>query len=90
MSILRDPRSEILSWDWIAFSMQYRTEIYIAPDRYVCLQLPDFIPEGRATVTVSVTVDVDPTSVESRVDQDSDAHDIEWWDEFDGEDPRRS
>ena len=70
--------------------MQYRTEIYIAPDRYVCLQLPDFIPEGRATVTVSVTLGADLDPMEAAVDRDSEAHDIEWWDEFDGEDPRRS
>jgi len=70
--------------------MRYRTEIHIAPDRYVCLQLPDFIPEGRATVTVSVTVRADLDPMEAAVNQDSDAQDIEWWDEFDGEDPRRS
>ncbi len=69
--------------------MQYRTEIHIAPDRYVCLQLPDFIPEGRATVTVTVTSEADPVSVDSSLDRDADALDIEWWDEFDGEDPRR-
>ena len=74
----------------IGFSMQYRTEIHIAPDRYVCLQLPDFIPEGRATVTVSITLDAERVPLEFTSERESDANDIEWWEEFDGENPRRS
>ena len=68
--------------------MQYRTEIHIAPDRYVCLQLPDFIPAGRAMVTVSVMVGEDETGLNPFHDE-TDGPDIEWWDEFDGIDPRR-
>lgn len=61
--------------------MQYRTEIEIPADRYVCLQLPDFIPEGVATVTV--TTPDRAQAFEPRPDDEGDAHDIEWWDEFD-------
>ncbi len=68
--------------------MQYRTEIHIAPDRYVCLQLPDFIPAGRAIVTVSITVQDDDPHQGSAIEAESDRRDIEWWDEFDGADPR--
>lgn len=58
----------------------YRTEVVIPPDRYVCLQLPPLIPEGRAIVTVLVQApesgdDPDP-------DPELDRQDIEWWDEF--------
>ena len=66
--------------------MQYRTEIEIPADRYVCLQLPDFIPQGQATVTVTTPDHVAPP--EARLDDESDVRDIEWWDEFDGHDPR--
>ena len=71
--------------------MQYRTEIEITADRYVCLQLPDFIPAGRATVTVRVTAPDSWDESEDRSERDlaHPAHDIEWWDEFDGDDPRR-
>lgn len=73
--------------------MQYRTEIHIADDRYVCLQLPDFIPAGRAVVTVSVTEPADDLEMLAQTDSESetteDHPDIEWWDEFDGPDPRR-
>jgi hypothetical protein len=62
--------------------MRYQTEIHIASDRYVCLQLPSFFPEGRAVVVVTVETEGDrddgPTSGE-----ESDRQDIEWWDEFD-------
>ena len=34
--------------------VRYRTEILIPPDRYVCVQLPSYLPEGRAVVTVIV------------------------------------
>ena len=68
--------------------MQYRTEIHVAPDRYVCLQLPDYIPPGRATVVVSITAPADDGADEPRNDAEGDG--VEWWDEFDSEDdPRR-
>lgn len=61
---------------------RYRTEIHIPNDRYVCLQLPDRLPEGKAIVTVVFDQhppNSDPESEASDPDQD----DIEWWDEFD-------
>ena len=68
--------------------MRYQTEIFVVHDRYVCLQLPDFFPEGRATVTV--TVEAGPDSGNRSTHDDSPDHeDIEWWDEFD-EDERRT
>ena len=72
--------------------MEYRTEIEIAPDRYVCLQLPDFIPAGRAVVTVRVTVadEQDEANLAPEADRDDHTHDVEWWDEFDGDDPRHA
>ena len=70
--------------------MHYRTEIEITADRYVCLQLPDFIPPGRAIVTVRVTATEDLDDAEARVEREPDdpRHDIEWWDEFAADDPR--
>ncbi len=64
--------------------MQYRTEIEITADRYVCLQLPDFIPPGRAVVTVRVTAIDERDDADVRVEREPDdlRHDIEWWDEF--------
>jgi hypothetical protein len=64
--------------------MRYRTEILISPDRYVCLQLPTYLPEGRAVVTVIVQ---EPDSYEQGTtgEADPDRQDIEWWDEFDGD-----
>ena len=70
--------------------MDYRTEIVIAPDRYVCLQLPEFIPAGRAVVTVRVTIADDPVEADFTTKPgDELPHDVEWWEEFDGDDPRR-
>ena len=67
--------------------MRYRTEIFVTADRYVCLQLPDFLPEGRAMVTVTIeTDDLDLGRPEAEVDR----QDIEWWEEFDEEVGRRS
>jgi hypothetical protein len=66
--------------------MRYQTEIHVATDRYVCLQLPTFFPEGRAMVTV--TVDTEGPSAE-RPPADDDRQDIEWWDDFDEEVDRR-
>ena len=61
---------------------RYRTEIHIPSDRYVCLQLPDRLPEGKAIVTV--VFEHDPSHSEPDTDaSDSDRDDIEWWDEFD-------
>jgi hypothetical protein len=64
--------------------MRYQTEIHVSTDRYVCLQLPSFFPEGRATVTVTVESE-GPSAVEGPAGDDSDRQDIEWWDEFDEE-----
>lgn len=64
--------------------MQYRTEIYVATDRYVCLQLPDYVPQGRAVVTVSFDDDA-RDEPGSHVDADDDRQDIEWWDDLDDE-----
>ena len=64
--------------------MRYRTEIVIPPDGYVCLQLPSYIHEGRAIVTVFVS-DRESKTEEAGHETDTDRHDIEWWDEFDEE-----
>ncbi len=58
---------------------RYRTEIHIPADRYIALQLPAHLPEGRAFVTVQVD---EPGPDEPA---EADRQDIEWWDEF-GED----
>lgn len=61
--------------------MQYRTQIEVAADRYVCLQLPDFIPAGRATVTVRVD-----EVTQAEPDEPTDLRDdVEWWEEFDAD-----
>jgi hypothetical protein len=62
--------------------MRYQTEIHVSTDRYVCLQLPSFFPEGRATVTVTVALDGRPIA-EATAGDEADRQDIEWWDEFD-------
>jgi len=64
--------------------MRYQTEIHVPPDRYVCLQLPDYLPEGRAIVTVLVE-GPDRSGLAPPLGDDPDRQDIEWWDEFDGE-----
>ncbi|MBV8265813.1 MAG: hypothetical protein JO252_05655, partial [Planctomycetaceae bacterium] len=33
-------------------ALQYRIEVFIPPDRYVGLQLPAYLPQGRATITI--------------------------------------
>lgn len=58
---------------------RYRTEILIPPDRTVVMQLPATVPEGWATVTVTVH---DPHDADHH-EPDPDRQDIEWWDEFD-------
>ncbi len=67
--------------------MRYQTEIYVPGDRYVCLQLPDYLPEGRALVTVTVTVLSGELAEGENFppDPEGDRNDIEWWDEFDEE-----
>lgn len=61
--------------------MRYQTEIHVAADRYVCLQLPSFFPEGRAMVTVKV--ETESPSDSDVPPADDDRQNIEWWDEFD-------
>jgi hypothetical protein len=61
---------------------QYRTEVLVAADRYICLQLPDHLPLGRATVTVLVHGPGEPEDA-TLPDPDPDRQDIEWWEEFD-------
>ena len=70
---MRDPRR--------AKVLRYRTEILIPSDRYVCLQLPDRLPEGKAIVTVVFEQQPGNSDPESD-NRDSDQDDIEWWDEF--------
>jgi hypothetical protein len=60
---------------------QYRTEVEIPPDRYVCLQLPSHFPSGRATVTVLLHAP-EATDETPPAETDPDHQDIEWWDEF--------
>ena len=62
----------------------YRTEVLIAADRYVCLQLPAHLPLGRATVTVMVHRPDGPDD-DAVPDADPDHQDIEWWEEFEGD-----
>ena len=59
---------------------RYQTEVLIPADRFVGLQLPMHLPEGRAIVTISV-VEADPP-LRAEPDDDPDRLDIEWWDEF--------
>jgi hypothetical protein len=68
--------------------MRYQTEIHVASDRYVCLQLPSYFPQGRAVVIVTVETEGAPSNDRPSVD-DSDRQDIEWWDEFDDEEVGR-
>ena len=65
--------------------LPYRTEIVIPADRFVCLQLPPDLPEGRAVVTVDFVESVaEPASTIADVTEiDPDHEDIEWWEEFD-------
>lgn len=61
--------------------LRYRTEIVVSSDRYVCLQLPDDLPEGLAIVTVHYPNH--PGTPDSQYEADPDREDIEWWEEFD-------
>ena len=62
---------------------QYRTEIVIPPDHYVCLQLPPDLPEGHAIVTVlfQAPEPAEPVAPDA-AETDLDRQDIEWWEEF--------
>jgi hypothetical protein len=64
--------------------MRYRTEISIPADRYVCVQLPSYLPEGLAVLTVTIQAPIPIESSESG-ETDPDRMDIEWWDEFEGD-----
>jgi hypothetical protein len=64
--------------------MRYQTEIHISDDRYVCLQLPTYFPEGRAVVTVTIEAEGQASPGSTPVEE-IDREDIEWWDEFDEE-----
>ena len=68
---------------------RYQTEIVITPDRYVGLQLPAHLPEGRAIVTVTIE-EPDPADSATWPETDPDHQDIEWWDEFDDAEPDES
>jgi hypothetical protein len=68
--------------------MRYQTEIHVSSDRYVCLQLPSYFPEGKATVVVTVVAE-DGTASGHNSGDDTDRQDIEWWDEFDDEEVGR-
>ena len=66
----------------------YRTEFIVPPDRYLCLQLPAQLPEGKVTVTVTVHAPAPPdpgpsSEPKSEAEDDLDRQDIEWWEEFD-------
>jgi hypothetical protein len=60
---------------------RYRTEIIVPRDRYVALQLPPHLPEGRAIVTVTVEEEK-PLDLPDLPELEDDKEDIEWWDEF--------
>jgi hypothetical protein len=60
---------------------RYRTEIIVPPDRYIGLQLPPNLPEGRAIVTVTVEEEK-PLELPDLPNLDAEEEDIEWWDEF--------
>lgn len=71
---------------------RYQTEVLIPADRYVGLQLPSHLPEGRAIVTI--LIEEPATDEDGTLDGDLDRDDIEWWDEFgdgaEAEEPRVS
>lgn len=62
--------------------IRYQTEVVVPPDRYLCIQLPPTIVEGRATVIVLVE-DPEPVEVAVGIESELDHQDIEWWEEFD-------
>ena len=65
---------------------RYRTEIRIPADRAILLHLPPELPEGRAFVTVVVADEEEPGPDEAGPPEDDpEGQDIEWWEEFDGQ-----
>jgi hypothetical protein len=69
---------------------RYRTEIHIPADHAILLHLPAHLPEGRATVTV-VVADEDEGAAGAdafAAEVDIEGQDIEWWEEFEGEEGR--
>jgi hypothetical protein len=62
--------------------LRYETEIVVAADRFVCLQLPEQFPAGRAVVTVLANDPLLGAETEPGDDGDVDREDIEWWEEF--------
>lgn len=71
----------------------YRTEVIVPPDRYLCLQLPSHLPEGRVIVTVTVHAPapsgpLTSSGTSSEPPDDIDREDIEWWEEFEDEKDR--
>jgi hypothetical protein len=63
---------------------RYRTEIHIPADRYIALQLPEHVPEGRAIITVLIPDPEPDDHAHGASELDLDHHDVEWWEEFDG------
>lgn len=61
---------------------RYRTEIVIPPDRYVGVQLPAHLPEGRAVITIEVQ-EAESAMSAAWTETDPDHQDIEWFEEFD-------
>src|SRR5260221_13611525 len=66
-----------------ALLMRYRTEIFVPNDRYVCLQLPDYLPEGKAVVIIQFEDPDKPDPAPGAVDDSGRHDDIEWWEEVD-------
>ncbi len=66
---------------------RYRTEIEIPPDGYVCIQLPGYVPAGRAVLTIVVNdrESLPEATSHHPAEHETDRQDIEWWDEFEGE-----
>lgn len=64
---------------------RYRTEIVVPSDRVVTLHLPDDFPEGRARLVVEVAEPAEFGGELEPSDADLAADDIEWWDEFEGD-----
>jgi len=65
---------------------RYRTEIHIPADRAITLQLPAHLPEGRAILTVLVADEEEATPSEGVPPElELEGQDIEWWEEFEGE-----
>ena len=65
---------------------RYRTEVQVPADGTLWLQLPAYLPPGRAIVTVEV---LETDHDDAPGDADPDRQDIEWWEEFDDEEAGR-